>query len=191
MKKIARIFFALTFLVTTGSANALPMLVGSGSSGGSAYHVYQYMSGDDKNWSIASAFAGGQGGYLATLTSATEDNFVAGLVNSTGLGEVWAGGFQPPGSPENDGGWTWVNGEGPIGMIGAITPYQNWSPGEPNNLGGEAYLGINWGADQWNDEGNLGNIKGFVVEKAIPEPSVIALFALGLLGLGFARKIRS
>ena len=45
--------------------------------------------------------------------------------------------------------------------------------------------------DRTDDESALGNIDGFVVEKAIPEPSVIALFALGLLGLGFARRIRS
>jgi hypothetical protein len=189
MKKFVRLLFASIISLSAFSANAMyiPVAVGSGNFEGSMYDVYKYVADDagviDKSWTDAQDFALGLGGYLTTLTSSGEDSFVTNLVKSTMIdqGEVWAGGYQPDGSVEADGGWTWVNGEGAFA-------YTNWSPGEPNDLNGEDYLGINWGADQWNDEGALGNIKGFVVETAVPEPSVIALFGLGLLGLGFARR---
>ena len=121
--------------------------------------VYKYVKGSDgdmdKSWSDAKVFALGLGGYLATLTSSDEGIFVTDLVKSTMLdqGEVWAGGFQPDGSAETAGGWTWLNGEGAFS-------YNYWSPNEPNDLNGEDYLGIIWKDDQWNDEGHLPNIKG-------------------------------
>ena len=181
MKKTICLIFAPALLLTAFSAKAVPILVGSGNDSGHDYLVYEYMSGDDKNWGGAQLFALSQGGYLTTLTDSSENAFVADLVNSTGLGEVWAGGFQnAPGDPDQN--WNWVTGES--------WSYTNWNFGEPNDFYGansEQYLGINWTNDTWNDEGALGNIKGFVVER-VPEPSIVALFGLGLLGLGIARR---
>ena len=101
-----------------------------------------------------------RGGYLATITSAEENMLLFQLIktrpelwvrHTTGnsLGP-WIGGVQPAGSPEPDGGWTWVTGE-PFG------PYTHWYPGQPDNdsnvwsngenvLEFDAKLG-NW----WND----------------------------------------
>jgi hypothetical protein len=181
MKKIVRLLIVSTFILTAVPANA--GLIKSGTFGGSVYDVYAYDIGADKSWGAANIFALGQGCYLATLTTAAEDSYVTSLVQMANLREVWAGGQQldPTSAPAE--GWTWVNGEGAFS-------YTNWSPGEPNDWRGisEQYLGINWGDGQWNDERALGNIKGFVVESAVPEPSIIALFGLGLLGLGFARR---
>jgi len=181
MNKIIRLLIASTLLLTAVSANA--GLLMSGIFGGSVYDVYGYDSGVDKSWGTADTFALGQGGYLATLTTADEDSYVTALVQAANLREVWAGGQQLDPTSAADEGWTWVNGEGAFS-------YTNWSPGEPNDWHGisEQYLGINWGKGKWNDERALGNIKGFVVESAVPEPSIIALFGLGLLGLGFARR---
>jgi len=182
MKKITRVLFASTILLTAVSANAALI---SGSFGGTIYDVY---SDSGISWEDANAFALSEGGHLVTITSGAEDTFVKDLVQTAKLGEVWAGGLQLDHNSAADEGWSWVTGE--------AFSYTNWSSGEPNDWLGisEHYLGINWGG-KWNDERALGNIKGFVVEYytvdppvKIPEPSVIALFGLGLLGLGFARR---
>ena len=184
MKNIARVLFTSTILLTAVSANAT--LISSDSFGGTIYDVY---SDSGISWEAASAFASSEGGHLVTITSGAEDTFVANLVQSAGLGEVWAGGQQIDHSSLAAEGWSLVTGE--------EFSYTNWSPNEPNDWNGksEHYLGINWGSGKWNDERALGNIWGFVVEyytidppAKIPEPSVIALFGLGLLGLGFARR---
>ena len=109
-------------------------------------------------------------GHLATITSAAEDVLLESLRQCAGLKrqEVWVGGFQEEGcTPQPGCGWQWVNDEGPISTPGFPLPsYSNWLDDEPNNLGGkERHLGIGLGGKfGWNDEGNLGNIGGYVVE---------------------------
>ncbi len=50
-----------------------------------------------------------------------------------------------------------------------------------------AYLNESWAADSW--PGSEDHIGGFFVRtSSVPEPSIIALFGLGLIGLGFARR---
>ena len=83
-------------------------------------------------WDEASADAVARGGYLATLTSAGENQFVWDLIMAT-TGQTtppfnlarwyWLGGFQPqPVDPANepDKTWSWVTGEPWV--------YSNWSP---------------------------------------------------------------
>ncbi len=183
MKKIVRLLFASAFLLTSVSANA--GIIASDSFDGSKYTVYD---NSGITWEAAQSIALVEGGYLAAITSALENDFVTALIQGENLGQVWAGGFQiqsNPGVDDPADDWFWDSGE--------TWDWTNWnSPTEPNDYYGfnsEQHLGINWTSDgKWNDEANLGNIHGFVVEKAVPEPSVIALFALGLLGLGFARR---
>lgn len=134
---------------------------------GRAYQVFTYSPGDNKTWEVARTFAAtqqfeGRQGHLATITSAEENAFIAaGFDNNAG--ERWIGGFQPPGSVEPAGGWQWVNDEGSFD-----DKYTNWTilEGEPNDLGGiEDHAAIFLGGDTtWNDEGNLNNITGFIVE---------------------------
>lgn len=73
------------------------------------------------------------GGRLVTLASGEDSHFVSSLATTpdTGPGSPWLGGYQPPGSPEPDGGWCWVTGE-------------------PNESDGEHTL-IFWGGPVWND----------------------------------------
>ncbi len=114
-------------------------------------------------------------GHLATITSSSEDAWVDGLRNSSGLGQVWVGGYQVPGSTEPGGGWRWVNNEGPFSGVNndpSLPGYTNWAAAEPNNDGGiESHLtlgryGLGGG---WNDEGSaLGSIDGFIVEYDVP-----------------------
>ena len=103
-----------------------------------------------------------RGGYLATLTSAAENDFAHSLIvrsdrywaasgNASSPSTVgpWIGLSQTNGSPEPAGGWTWVTGQ-PL-------DYANWAPGRPNNLENkENYAhfwaaGIDNRANTWND----------------------------------------
>jgi len=63
------------------------------------------------------------GGYLATITTSAEAEFID---SNFDVNRYWIGGYQLSDAAEPDGGWTWVTGE-------SWGPYTNWYPGEPNN----------------------------------------------------------
>lgn len=84
----------------------------------------------------------GQPAYLACVTSAAEDAFLASVYPYPANGSPWIGGFQPPGTPEPNDGWQWVSGE--------PWSYTNWIPGEPNDQGVEDWL--HWSSIGWNDQ---------------------------------------
>ena len=156
-------------------------------------------------WEEAKERAEADGGHLATIASAEENSLVHELIaeNSdiwvnvdltvVSDGEEnpvqisvgpWIGLYQPPDSPEPNGGWTWVTGE--------ATDYSNWSKqpesdeSEPNDMGGVEHYGHFFGigldnpADAWNDmpndpisafaeagmpiEGDVQNPRGYIVE---------------------------
>jgi hypothetical protein len=123
-------------------------------------------------WQAAQNLCLADGGYLATITSAAENDFIFSLISGdpsfwyidgAGNGEgPWVGGYQPPGSPEPAGNWLWVTGE-PF-------TYNNWSPGEPNNVGsGEDRL-VFFGlraliGDKWNDVAAGAPEHGYILEK--------------------------
>jgi len=74
-------------------------------------------------------------GYLATITSQAENDFIfdhitSGVHTPTILNQFWLGGLK------SEGLWTWITDE-PF-------DYTNWSPGEPNNASAETALGM-WG----------------------------------------------
>ncbi len=156
------------------------------------------------SWTDANVAAVASGGYLATLTSAAENEFVFGLIAGapdlwdhhhaeTNLHGPWLGGYQIPGSPEPDGGWTWVTGEPWV--------FTNWAAGggfqEPDDyLGNQQYVEYFRiaGAMEptWNDEHNVNSdppSPGYIVEY-IPEPATLALLAAGL-GTLVVRKRRT
>jgi hypothetical protein len=147
-------------------------------------NYYEVIRSGGISWDAANAEAQGlgDGWHLATVCDEAENEFINELRQLSQLGQVWLGGYQSPADEAGaSAGWTWVNGEGPI-----TTAF--WEPGEPNDVGGagsEQHLGLGlFGSSSWNDEGNLGNIHGYVVEKgpsrcAVPEGGA----SLGLLGL--------
>ncbi|GEM_PF-3135752 len=167
-------------LPSLASRAETPGPVQCGGPEGSCYQVFIYDAEPNteasKGWPSARTAANGKlndgvSGHLATITSPEEDEFIRLLAiqtfADTGLpsGELWVGGQQLPidgAFVEPDVNWSWINGEG-------LFMYQNWEDGEPNNQGGEQYLGIGLGGFGqqdygWNDERVLGNIRGYVVE---------------------------
>jgi hypothetical protein len=148
------------------------------------------------SWDSANAEAVAAGGYLATITSAEENSFIFALIDdpaywtqSANDHGPWIGGYQPPGSSEPAGGWTWVTAPG------ALAPeafaFTNWEAGEPNNL--EATIvGVIFNQDRmaffhsgtgraptWSDEYNSVNsnlklnqwTKSYVIEFGPPPPA--------------------
>lgn len=134
----------------------------SGRSGGGS--VYTQILADAQ----ALTYKGAQG-YLVTITSATEDNFVSRNTTATnvliGLSDK-----------DQEGVFKWDSGPEAGTVIrnssGAVSgKYNNWCGGEPNNWGsGENYVVTNWnGGTCWNDFGppatNFpGSISSYIVE---------------------------
>ncbi len=92
--------------------------------GGNGHFYEVVVPGSPVSWVQARKAAVFAGGYLATMTSAAENTFVANLAaqkpdawqqQGTWFGILtwgpWLGAFQPTGSKEPDGGWQWVTGE--------------------------------------------------------------------------------
>lgn len=171
--------------VTAGSMNATWSVNG---------HEYMLVEGSS-TWEQASSSLGTDW-YLATITSAAEQSFIADTFSQY-RGEFWLGGYQSEAglsaaerkqqAAEN---WAWVTGED-------WNSFDNWKSGEPNEWAGklENHLAIwnnggswNW---HWNDEHGKANIRGYIAEKgsvSVSEPGSLALLGLGLLGLASSRK---
>ncbi len=172
--------------VTISNAGAVVQWpIASGGNG----HYYELVLPTDSNggysWTQADAAASamthdGSTGYLATVTSAAENDFLASQFQSSLPTDVpaWIG-------LEDDGrigDWTWVTGE-PFS-------YSNWADGEPNNPGSEDWVGYTNGespAWSWNNF-NIDNFGsdgyGFVVE--FDPPSLSTTIALGASTTGAA-----
>jgi hypothetical protein len=102
-------------------------------------------------WEDANAAATTAGGYLATITSRAENDFVFSLVNNVtywhGYSGPWLGGYQDPATQQPDANWRWVTGE--------PWSYTNWQNGQPNDSGGKPEDKLQFGfaplTSVWND----------------------------------------
>ena len=188
------------FAISSSTLLATPILWSTASGGNG--HYYEAISAPNGiTWSDANAAATAQDGYLATITSAAENDFVYSLIegddfwHASGGGSYvgpWIGGLQPDSSQEPDGNWQWVTGE-------IFSNYNNWGPEQPNNVDGnedriQFYGPNNVKSSLWNDlpgEAAPSNwyVKGYVIE-SVPEPSTIALLLLGSFSLLFSSRRR-
>lgn len=107
-----------------------------------------------------------QHGYLATISSAAEDQFINSLRQQAGTNVVlWLGGSQQTNAATSADGWVWVGGEGAIAGENGGATYANWLAGEPNDAGGpnsEQFLAI--APNGWSSESDDGHVEGYVIE---------------------------
>ncbi|WP_083262619.1 gliding motility-associated C-terminal domain-containing protein [Roseivirga sp. 4D4] len=136
-------------------------------------HFYKFFSDPGILWTIAAAEAAsktlfGLNGYLATITTTGENQFILDRVSGT----AWIGASDAA----VEGVWRWVtgpealqnNGEGRLLSDG----FTNWEVGEPNNLGPEHFAHMmDWSSPpgKWNDLADPGGggqyaPTGYIVE---------------------------
>lgn len=156
---------------STLDAPPLPQMsdvVASGTWDGNAYYAILTWG---SSWQSAVADAEKRGGYLVSITSEAENNFVFDLIkNDERLwimyedGQAfgpWIGAYQETGAIEPDEGWALVSGE-PVTFL-------NWSEGQPNNHGGNSdvvrfHNYINQPSPYWDDANGNGSSRGYVLE---------------------------
>lgn len=122
-------------------------------------HFYQYFPQAGILWNPAREAAAtqelfGLTGYLATITSKAESDFIIERV----AGSAWIGGTDE----NSEGDWRWVTGPEGLENGGAGRPFfggfLNWNDNEPNNCcGGEHYAHMmDWTSPpgRWNDLNN-------------------------------------
>lgn len=128
-------------------------------------HVYELVeAGGGLNFSEARDAAAartynGTSGHLVTITSQAEQDFVSTTFSDR---TFWMGGIQPPGSPEPDGGFTWITG--------APFAFTAWWSGEPNNVGDENAIQMN-NFGRWNDSPDSSLAYYYLVEYDLPATS--------------------
>ena len=97
---------------------------------------------EERTWSEAQYFAESIGGSLVEITSPEIQDVVMQLVGSHPPNRYWIGGTRIEGFGKAQ--FTWISGE-PM-------EFENWAPGEPNNMGGnENKIEINSASGLWND----------------------------------------
>jgi len=175
------------------------------SQGGNGHWYKAVLASSGITWYNAQNIATSVGGYLATITSAAENEFVYSLVASNSAYWVyddafnqwygpWLGGFQPPRFSGPAAGWEWVTGE--------TWNYTNWCTGEPND-----YL-VNENALQfigrpsitdfcWNDNYGSNEFNSFIIEfdsnpnPAAPSITTSSPLPSGVVGTAYSQTLQA
>ncbi len=146
-------------------------------------HLYQYIAGS-YTWSQAKTAAEGRmaynsHGYLATITSSTENDFVYTRIS----GDGWLGATDEA----LEGTWLWATGPeatqafytgvGGAGGAPVSGRYNSWASGEPNDYGTGEDCGYMYASQsgEWNDF-PCSVSQGYVVEFGAPSdmPTIVA-----------------
>lgn len=175
----AGLLAAAAILPQTG-AEAAPVQFGSS--------YYEFVPDESVTWAEASAAASastfmGVNGYLATVTSAAENDFLVNLgpVYSVAQG-AWLGGAVDASQTAR-----WAVGP----EAGQLFTFSNFAPGEPNEGPSNVYVYLSAAlSGLWADAGSgvTGEIAGYFVEYSVgtvPVPAALPLMLSGLAGFGF------
>jgi hypothetical protein len=138
-------------------------------------HYYQVVRQGNLLWEearikAAEATFNNVHGYLATITSPEEDQFIDSLRAAIWPTlSVWVGGWQQTNTLSSTEGWFWVNGEGAIPGQNGGTNYSNWISGDPNDVGGpesdsEQFLAMGAIGHGWTSEADDRHVQGYVIE---------------------------
>lgn len=171
-------FFTWDTLPADIGLEKLPVESFTNDQGDTHYYQVVYLPQGNLNWFQAAYLADDAGGYLASITSPEENAFIFNMVND--MKYFWKfpkyvegksranhyeitigpflGGYQPEGSQEPAGGWSWLSGE--------TWNYSNWA----KNLDDGVIDLDPRPNDQPNDSGNGQRIMGFG-EMNLPVPT--------------------
>jgi hypothetical protein len=168
--------FALAVLIAAATASAGPV---PWVHPDSSIHYYDALRAPNGiAWNAAAESARARGGYLASVTSAAENDLLFRLSDSGGFwyvrpsGEMvgpWLGGYQPAGESGPNVNWRWVNGD----SFG----FMNWAAGEPNNRSDSNVVGFGSSASPrtsyWGDlDKGDDSVRGAVIELSADSTTV-------------------
>jgi len=108
-------------------------------------HRYEVIN-KSMTWTKAKEDCEKRGGYLATITSKEEQEFIKDLIKKSKAASYWLGGYR------EDKDWKWVTGE--------TFSFTNWLPGQPDNTGGHENYLMCVKQGQWNDNPNINSAYG-------------------------------
>ncbi len=113
------------------NAEHIPGFIYMGTLNGNQY----YCSLSNATWNDANAICQQNGGYLASINSAEENQFLANILT---IQSAWIG------LHRSNGSFEWSDGS-PVN-------YNNWYPGQPNNYNGSQHCVEMLNNGQWNDQ---------------------------------------
>ncbi len=190
---------SLSALLALGAASALATPIEWPVADGGNGHLYEIIRNEALGWDAAQTSAASSGGYLATITTGEEQDFVQALMldAATPTGGFWIGLIE-----QAEGDWHWVTGEPLV--------FANWAADQPDDaLGVENRGQLLWtlGGEEptisrrglWNDAPEPGwaqnpfdplfvdlNRRGWIAEY-VPEPAS-AMLLLGALACARRRR---
>lgn len=170
MRISSTLFSFLVAAALSGSAHAQDWVQWPTANGGNGHWYKAVINTNGLTWAQMDQIAASEGGYLATITSDAENQFVFSLINApeffSGDGNNGAGpalgGYQLDNQPDAATGWVWETGE--------PWSFTSWAPGQPD-LPFENRLHY-WSGTQgvpaptWNNVvADNSNIGGYVIER--------------------------
>ncbi len=172
-KALTRVLFSTTAIDNTTGEKIITVSLSNLDYYPETGHFYKFFSEAGILWTKAETDASnkdlfGLKGYLATITTTGENQFILDRVSGT----AWIGASDK----DSEGDWRWVTGPEALEDNGTgrklSDGFTNWETGEPNNVGNEDYAHMmDWSSPpgKWNDLQDAGSggqysPTGYIVE---------------------------